>query len=80
MKVKIQKLSKQSKDYILYTIIIIYFSGQAQRVRKFFEDLMKQNQFSHPVQSKSHYPIERITKRNFPSEVFQKLLERFDNQ
>lgn len=62
------------------------FSGQAQRFRKFFEELTKQNQpvtpHSTQLQPKPrlHYPIERITKRSLHSEMFRKLLEHFDSQ
>lgn len=53
-------------------------SGQARRVKHFFEDLMKKGSSK---QEGSYYPaIERISrKKGLRSDMFQKLLEHFDN-
>jgi ribosomal protein L15E len=61
----------------------IYYSGQAKRVRKFFEDLMKQNQpmIDHDNNLRQFTnKVQRNNKRGLRSDVFQKLIEHFDTQ
>ena len=63
----------------LNTFDSIYFSsGQAKKVHRFFEDLIASKQIQKSNQ-RTKYPIQRIKQQTFHSDVFQKLIERFDN-